>query len=258
MDNKIYKLYGKNKTFDEVSLFLESYYDGVQKSEQKHRIAHFLELIDDKSKIDILDYGCGWGIFSKIVSEKSMNCNVTGIDLDDMSLNISKDIVGEKENLHFLDRKISDFKDKSFDYVLSMQVIEHVHNPGNYIKEINRVLKEEGYLIISLPNIVQPISILSLLTKSVSKLNMRLKERSSHILNNYKKEHDHIQAWDPNHFVTFLASMGFEFEEVRMVEGVPVPFFKYWHTRIFGIRNLSYKMVFKFKKVKYVKIGNND
>lgn len=258
MNNKIYKLYGKEKRFDEVSDFLKSYYNGVKKSGHKHRTAHFLDLIDDQSKVDILDYGCGWGIFSKIISEKSTNCNVTGIDLDEMSLNISKDVTGEKDNLYFLDKKISDFETESFDYVLSMQVIEHVHNPGNYLKEINRVLKKDGYLIISLPNVVQPMSILSLMTKSISKLNKRLKERSKHILNNYKKEHDHIQAWDPNHFVTFLASMGFEFEEVRMVEGVPIPFIKYWHTKIFGIRNLSYKMVFKFKKVRYVDIGNND
>ena len=254
-----YKIYEEEKTYAETLSFINQYYANVKKEGYKHRTAHVLDLIKDDNKIvNILDYGSGWGLFSKIISEKSKNFNVTGIDLDEMSLKISQDIIGEKDNLHFLDKTIFDFKDSTFDYVVSMQVIEHVHNPGNYLKEISRVLKDDGTLIISLPNVVQPMSFLSLLIKSTNKLNYRLKERSKHILQNYKKEHDHIHAWDPNHFVTFTSSLGFEFEEIRMVEGVPIPFFKYWYTNIFGIKNLSYKMVFKFKKVKFVNIKNND
>jgi 2-polyprenyl-3-methyl-5-hydroxy-6-metoxy-1,4-benzoquinol methylase len=253
-----YIIYGKEKTHDEVLNFLNKYYEDVKKEKYKHRAAHVLDLIESNKEIKILDYGSGWGLFSKIISEKGKNFDVTGIDLDEMSLKISQDIIGEKNNLHFLNKTIFDFDKNSFDYVISMQVIEHVHNPGNYLKEINRVLKDDGVLIISLPNVVQPMSFLSLLTKSTKKLNARLVERSKHILNNYKKEHDHIHAWDPNHFVTFVSSLGFEVEEVRMVEGVPVPFIKYWYTKLFGIRNLTYKMVFKLKKIKFVNIGNND
>lgn len=255
---KTYKLYGEEKTFAEVKEFLDKYYSAVKKEGKKHRIAHFLELINDEHKVNVLDYGCGWGIFSKLIQEKSKNLNVEGIDLDPMSLSIAKDIVGELESLHFFNKKIIDYANKSFDYVLSMQVIEHVHNPGNYLREINRVLRDDGHLIISLPNVTQPNIILQLLLKSSKKLNRRLKERSELMLSNYKKEHDHIQAWDPYHFVTLLASLGFEFQEVRMVEGVPLPFIKYWHTKIFGIKNLSYKMVFLFKKIKEVEIDIYD
>jgi SAM-dependent methyltransferase len=254
-----YKIYGKEKTYDETLYFLNKYYEDVKKEGYNHRTAHVLDLIKDENEIlNILDYGSGWGLFSRIISEKSKNFNVVGIDLDEMSLKISQDIIGNQDNLNFLNKTIFDFEKESFDYVVSMQVIEHVHNPGNYLKEINRVLKNDGILIITLPNVVQPMSFLSLLTKSSKKLNIRLKERSRYTLKNYKKEHDHIQAWDPNHFVTFASSLGFEFEEVRMVEGVPMPFIKYWYTRIFGIKNLSYKMVFKFKKKYFINILNND
>ena len=254
-----YKIYGEDKTYEETLSFINQYYEDVKNEGYKHRTAHVLDLIKVKNEVtNILDYGSGWGLFSKIISEKSENFNVTGIDLDEMSLKISQDIIGKKDNLQFLNKTIFDFDDNSFDYVVSMQVIEHVHNAGNYLKEINRILKNDGILIITLPNVVQPMSILSLLIKSQKKLNLRLKERSKHTLENYKKEHDHIHAWDPNHFVTFASSLGFEFEEIRMVEGVPLPFIKYWYTRIFGIRNLSYKMVFKFKKKHFIDISNND
>lgn len=254
-----YKIYGKEKTYDEVREFINNYSENIKKEKYNHRTAHVLELIMDNNKsIKVLDYGSGWGLFSKIISEKSDKFDVTGIDLDSMSLKISQEVVGSTDNLHFLDKKISDFDKKTFDYVVSMQVIEHVHNPGNYLKEVNRVLKDNGSLIITLPNVIQPMNFLSLFIKSTKKLNSRLKERSKYTLNNYKKEHHHIQAWDPNHFVTFASSLGFEFEEIRMVEGVPIPFFKYWYTKVFGIRNLSYKMVLKFKKVNFVNINNND
>jgi 2-polyprenyl-3-methyl-5-hydroxy-6-metoxy-1,4-benzoquinol methylase len=254
-----YIIYGQEMTYNATKKFIFNYYDKVKNEGYKHRTAHVLDLIEkNDNPVKILDYGCGWGIFSKIISEKSENFDVTGIDLDDMSLKISQEITGEKENLYFLNKKIFDFDEKMFDYVISMQVIEHVHNPGNYLKEINRVLKDNGKLVISLPNVMQPISLLSLLIKSTKKLNIRLKERSLYILKNYKKEHDHIHAWDPNHFVTFVSSLGFEVEEVRMVEGVPMPFIKYWYTKIFGIKNLSYKMVFKLKKVKFIDIANYD
>jgi len=259
MKNNKYLIYGEEKTYEEVFEFIKEYSENVKNEKYKHRTAHVLDLIKDEGKdLKILDYGSGWGLFTKIISEKSNSFDVTGIDLDKMSLKISQDIIGEKDNLHFLNQTIFDFKENFFDYVVSMQVIEHVHNPGNYLKEINRVLKNDGTLIITLPNVVQPMSILSLLIKSQKKLNLRLKERSQDMLKNYMKEHDHIQAWDPNHFVTFASSLGFEFEEIRMVEGVPVPFFKYWYTKLFGIKNLSYKMVFKFKKIKFVNIENND
>lgn len=256
---KKYKVLGKYLSPSEVIEYLNNYYNDVKNKGYRHRMAHILDfIIDDNKDKKILDYGSGWGMFSKILSEKSKKFYVTGIDIDSTSLEISQDIIGKKNNLQFLNKTIFEFDEKVFDYVVSMQVIEHVHNPGNYIKEINRVLKDDGKLIISLPNGVQPRSILSLLTKSKRKLNTRLKARSLDVLDNYKKEHNHIHSWDPVHFVTFVSSLGFEFEEVKMVEGIPFPFRKYWHTKIFGISNLSYKMVYKFKKIKFVNISNND
>jgi 2-polyprenyl-3-methyl-5-hydroxy-6-metoxy-1,4-benzoquinol methylase len=253
-----YLIYGKQKSYNEVKSFLNHYYQEVKKCGYKHRTAHVLDLIDASQKTKILDYGSGWGVFSKMISEKSENINVTGIEIDSMSLKISQDVIGETENLKFLDKSIQDLSDQSFDCAISMQVIEHVHNPGNYLKEVNRVLKDGGELIISLPHILQPMLSISLLLRSQKKLNNRLKSHSLNMLENYRKEHDHIQAWDSAHFVSFAASLGFEFQEIRMVEGMPLPFIKYWHTKIFGLRNLSYKMVFKFKKRKFINITNHD
>lgn len=42
--------------------------------------------------------------------------------------------------------------DNYFDYVISFQVIEHVEDDSEFVKEINRVLKINGKLIVSTPN----------------------------------------------------------------------------------------------------------
>jgi len=41
----------------------------------------------------------------------------------------------------------------SMDYITLLAVIEHIDNPTNLLKEIKRILKKGGYLIITTPNI---------------------------------------------------------------------------------------------------------
>jgi len=43
------------------------------------------------------------------------------------------------------------YKDKSFDYHISFQVLEHIHDPFMYFHEARRVIKQGGYIIVSVP-----------------------------------------------------------------------------------------------------------
>jgi len=45
------------------------------------------------------------------------------------------------------------FKTHQFDGAVSLEVIEHLYNAENFLKEIKRILKPKGWLIISTPNI---------------------------------------------------------------------------------------------------------
>ncbi|MBK8552883.1 MAG: class I SAM-dependent methyltransferase [Ignavibacteria bacterium] len=44
------------------------------------------------------------------------------------------------------------YEDKYFDKVLCSEVIEHVLDPREVLKEISRVMKDEGILSLSIPN----------------------------------------------------------------------------------------------------------
>ena len=47
---------------------------------------------------------------------------------------------------------------RSFDVVTIWHVLEHLHEPGTYLKEAHRILKPNGKLIIEVPNISSPIA----------------------------------------------------------------------------------------------------
>jgi len=51
----------------------------------------------------------------------------------------------------FYDGKIIPFEDKFFDSILSNQVFEHVFNPNEFLREINRVTKIDGLFLITVP-----------------------------------------------------------------------------------------------------------
>jgi ubiquinone/menaquinone biosynthesis C-methylase UbiE len=102
----------------------------------------------------VLDYGCGSGYGTAMISE---NCShVTGIDISDEAITHAKAHF-KAENLSYLKVDPADdislpFPDASFDVVLSFQVIEHVKNVAVYLKEIERVLVPGGYVIIATPD----------------------------------------------------------------------------------------------------------
>jgi len=66
----------------------------------------------------------------------------------------SSDIKIENKELGFVsDGGRISIKDGSFDTVICLQVIEHVKDPKNILKELSRVLKKNGHAIISFPHL---------------------------------------------------------------------------------------------------------
>lgn len=209
----------------------------------------------------VLDYGCGMGGISKSVVDK-YNCQVDAVDISDNELEKARVTYSHIENISFITLEKFCFSEKKYDLVISSQVVEHVHNVGNYLNKINHMLKENGYLLIGLPNIVNFRFMGQLLFFS----NSRARKHSKMILEGYNKATHHVNGWDPLHFITMCSSCGFELQEYLSVEGLPLPFYLkkiplvgkyipvYLNLNIPLLFRLSYTMLFLFKKVKYVPI----
>jgi len=96
----------------------------------------------------ILDLGCGEGEYSKRLKDSGFD--VISGDIDSARFKY-KDEIGFK--YCDITNKLP-FADNTFDYVLLLEVIEHLRNPYAVISEINRIIKENGFLILSTPNIL--------------------------------------------------------------------------------------------------------
>jgi ubiquinone/menaquinone biosynthesis C-methylase UbiE len=203
----------------------------------------------------VLDYGCGWGAFAKML-EDSGNF-VVGIDLDHNQIAICQHVWGSEERLSFRRAEITELDDESFDCVVSNEVIEHVHNPGTYLGQINRVLTPGGMLVISLPNVMTPRLMLPSLSP---RLDRYLKLVSKQTRREYRKGDHHINAWDAPHFVRLVSTLGFELLGHRALEGIALPHSRWWpaYIRLGALRNLSYTMAFAFEKVAESTVGPYD
>ncbi|MFA7402927.1 MAG: methionine biosynthesis protein MetW [Pelobacteraceae bacterium] len=100
--------------------------------------------------VRILDLGCGTGELINQLAGKYEE--VYGVDSSDSALNeaVRK---GYRIAKIDLDNETLPFADNWFDTVVTLDVIEHVYDPLSFIKELSRVLRPDGELIISTPNI---------------------------------------------------------------------------------------------------------
>ena len=105
-----------------------------------------------------LDLGCGEGrhCFGAYMLE---NIDVFGFDmsLSDVSkAKINFDQFNENKsskscNFGFADAKKLPFKDNTFDYIVCSEVLEHIIDYQSALSEINRILKPQGKLAVSVP-----------------------------------------------------------------------------------------------------------
>lgn len=96
----------------------------------------------------ILDVGCGAGEW--LWEMKKKGYYVKGCEISDKAANLGKELTG----IDIYGGALTDrfFHDKEFDFIRSNHSFEHINNPNETIKEMNRVLSVGGYLLINVPN----------------------------------------------------------------------------------------------------------
>ncbi len=107
----------------------------------------YLDLLGMKRQDKVLDVGCGTGVFlARIV--RSYGIGGVGVDISKKSIAAANK--WRSPRLHF---KVADatqlpFRNGSFDYVLSFDVLEHIEDQSKSLSEMARVLKPGGLLLI--------------------------------------------------------------------------------------------------------------
>ncbi len=106
----------------------------------------YLDLLGIKKKEKVLDVGCGQGIFlARVV--KTYGAKGIGIDISKRSIGTANHWPSSQLSFQVADATHLPFPDKSFDHVLSFDLLEHVENQKKALAEMVRVLKPGGSLL---------------------------------------------------------------------------------------------------------------
>ncbi len=96
--------------------------------------------------------GCGTGEGTAFLARLS-GVQVTGVDLSLQALKSAREGSGQDiTRLAQMDVEHLAFSDRSFDGIISVEVIEHIANPMSYLGGAQRVLKDNGLFMLTTPN----------------------------------------------------------------------------------------------------------
>jgi len=110
------------------------------------RIKESVNLADINDNLKVLDVGCGEGFLLREIRKRNEKCELHGSDIN---LNIKK--LSIDADLRIADVRNLPYRDDYFDVVFALDVLEHINEMDLAIKEIKRVLKRDGKLIITAP-----------------------------------------------------------------------------------------------------------
>ena len=152
----------KRKWEEHVTLWKTSEYYQLEEID-KNPILTWLKKLP---RSRVLDEGCGIGQYT--ISIAMLGFKITGLDFSPKLLKIAKKNVKKyrlSKRCKFIkgDIRKLPLKDKSFNIVVSAGIIEHVPETEYCLKEISRVLKSKGYLLLHVPQKISVFTINKLL-----------------------------------------------------------------------------------------------
>ncbi len=134
----------KSSIFDKVYQFVKNY-----TIKQKLQLINSLQSEEKK----ILDIGCGTGDFLTFC--KQNDWNITGVEPNKQARNLASVKINSKVNrtviFESIDSLIKNNTEK-YDVITMWHVLEHVPNLEEYISYLKQLLKQNGTLVIAVPN----------------------------------------------------------------------------------------------------------
>ena len=118
----------------------------------KRQESYFAFMLNELAELShhgkLLDIGCGFGQMLRLARDRGFN--VRGVEIQESSADYARrsgiDVFcGTVEQ-----RK---FDDGTFDVVTMWEVLEHVESPSATLREVSRIMKEDGILSIVVPNV---------------------------------------------------------------------------------------------------------
>lgn len=121
----------------------------LQKIWHRKKISVAKKLLTGKKFKKVLDVGCASGYMVSEISKHFPDAKYTGIDSYDKAVTHGKKIYPHIK-FKIANAEKLPFKKGDFDLLICYETIEHITNPLKALKEMKRVLKKDGTLILTM------------------------------------------------------------------------------------------------------------
>ncbi len=158
----------------------------------------------------VLELGPATGYMTRYMKEQ-LNCSVYCIEYDkdsaeQASVYSEKMIISDLEDVFTWNKELSG---ESFDYILCVDVLEHLKNPLEILKEVVKFLGPDGSVITSIPNVSHNVIVMGLLKGEF----------------NYKPlgllDNTHIRFFTKESIIEMLNDAGLEILEMKATKARP-------------------------------------
>ena len=100
---------------------------------------------------NILDFGCGVGRFIRALRNRRPDLHAYGCDISVSAISLASRV---NDNVNYVVNKAEEklpYKNEFFAKIFIFDVLEHVADVGDILKELSRVLKKDGTLFLQVP-----------------------------------------------------------------------------------------------------------
>ena len=212
-------------------MLLRNYLLSLVNKAKSNNDKNIFSLLEENNKANLLDLGCADGEWTLKLGEAVGTKNLFGIEL---STNLASESV--KKNIQCVVSNLNDnfpFTDNFFDIIHANQVIEHLFDLEKFINEIFRVLKPDGYVIISTENLASWHNVFSLLFgwQPFSTTNYTLKALGNPLSlwknhpTTVEKSWCHSNLWAYRGLIEFFESYNFKVKKIMGAGYYPLPSF---------------------------------
>jgi SAM-dependent methyltransferase len=145
----------------------------------------------------LLDVGCGFGFFAALMAERGWQ--VEGLEISGVGRDYARTVLGLEVSPQPLPRP--EWPEASFDVISLFYVIEHLAEPITILKEVYRLLRPGGILVLRWPHTTPIVKLLGPWARS-----LRLYQAPSHLFD-----------FSPQTIHRLVAEVGFQ--EIHTVIG---------------------------------------
>lgn len=204
-ENKIEEInFVKDKPLDEIISYIEWCFETYPFEAYYSYIHPYL----NNPNMRILDMGCANGFLSFWLEKRTKRC-IYGMDIAEgfvKAAHVYKTTKGFQSQFMIMDAENSGLKSDSFDLVIMLDVLHHFPDTAYVLKEIQRILKKGGALIVLEPNPFNPLIVYHEIKWGITKVKWR---------------HEHEKHFRRGYYLNSFKKAGFDIVENKTIRYIP-------------------------------------